>query len=829
MTDLFKLVGRVVIENQDANNEIDETTDKAEKGSNRMGSAFKKLGGLIATYLAVDKIIDFGKSIVNASAEVSAEVSAFEQIMGDYSDKAQTKLNEIADATGVVSSRLTPYMTSLTAKFKGLGFDVDEATTLAKDGLMLASDASAFWDKSLDDAMGSLNSFINGSYEGGEAIGLFANDTQLAAYAVKNGVVDTTKAWSSLDEATKQATRLQYAQDMYKLSGATGQAAKEADQYANVQANLTEKWRQFKAEIGEPLLENVVLPTMKKLSDLVDGLSETYKNFTTWLKNHKEEMKIVKGVVIGLTSAIGSFLLILNWGSIMSIATSGLLAVKKAMVAVNLAMASNPIGLVVSLIVGLVASFLYFWNTSEGFRQFFYTLWDSIKEVFNGIVEAISNAWNGVKEWTVNTWNGIIEWLKPFIDGIANFFKVAWSGISNTFKTVWNSIKNTVTTVWNAIKTIISIGMQIITNLITLAIDLWLIPWNFIWQNFGDYIKKAWDFIKNIISKGINFVLNIIKTVMNNVYIFITTVWNGIKTAISTVVNVIKTIITTVFNAVKNVIMNIFNGIKMVVSNVWNGIKSVITSVVNVIKSVVTTVFNAVKNVIMNVFNGIKNVSTNVWNGIKDGISNVVNGIKNVVSNVFNAVKNTISNVFGGIKNTATNVWNAIKNAITGPVEKAKEIVGGIIDKIKGFFNFKWSLPKLKLPHFSVQPSGWQFGDLLKGKIPKLGIEWYAKGGIMEQPTAFGINPLTGNTMVGGEAGPEAIAPISELMDYVRIAVAESNGGTAELLKNVIKIMLEFFPQFSNMHVVLEEGAIVGRLAPKLNEKLGQIRKRDER
>ena len=127
----------------------------------------------------------------------------------------------------MVSTRLTPYMTSMTAKFKGLGFDIDQATTLASDGLLLASDASAFWDKSLEDSMSALNSFINGSYEGGEAIGLFANDTQLASYAVKEGIVKEAKEWANLEEAKKQATRLEFAKNMFDASGATGQASKK--------------------------------------------------------------------------------------------------------------------------------------------------------------------------------------------------------------------------------------------------------------------------------------------------------------------------------------------------------------------------------------------------------------------------------------------------------------------------------------------------------------------------------------------------------------------------------------------------------------------------
>ena len=93
----------------------------------------------------------------------------------------------------------------------------------------------------------------------------------MASYAVEQGIVSEAKEWANLDEARKQATRLEYAQNMMEAFGATGrQAAKEADQYANVQANLTEKWRQFKAQIGEPLLQNIVIPAMDKLSGIVD-------------------------------------------------------------------------------------------------------------------------------------------------------------------------------------------------------------------------------------------------------------------------------------------------------------------------------------------------------------------------------------------------------------------------------------------------------------------------------------------------------------------------------------------------------------------------------
>lgn len=293
--ELFKLFGKIAIDNSEANREIDETSGKAEKSESRISSAFKKIGAAIVTYLAVDKIKEFGRACVDMAAEVSAEQSAFEQIMGDYSDTAQEKVNEIADATGMVNTRLTPYMTSMTAKFKGLGYGIGDATDYAQQGLNIAADAAAFWDKSLDDSMSALNSFVNGSYEGGEAIGLFANDTQMAAYAVKTGLIEESKEWANLDEKIKQATRLEYAEKMQKASGAVGQAAKESNQYANVQANLNEKWRQFKAQVGEPILQNIVLPAMDKLSGFItDKLSPGFENLKKKVAENKDRLIALK-------------------------------------------------------------------------------------------------------------------------------------------------------------------------------------------------------------------------------------------------------------------------------------------------------------------------------------------------------------------------------------------------------------------------------------------------------------------------------------------------------------------------------------------------------
>ena len=779
MADIFSLVGRVSIEYAQAETALERVSDAAEdtadsleevgdasedaggtteQSGNRMVSAFKKIGAAVVAAFAVDKIVDFGKSVVDASATVAAEQSAFEQIMGDYSDAAQQKINEIADTTGMVSTRLTPYMTSMTAKFKGLGYDIDDATTLAQDGLTLAADAAAFWDKSLEDSMGALNSFINGSYEGGEAIGLFANDTQLASYAVKQGIVSETKEWANLDEAKKQATRLEYAQNMMEASGATGQAAKEADQYANVQANLTEKWRQFKAQIGEPLLQNVVIPAMDKLSSGVDKASAAYQKCSKWIAEHKKELEIAKGVLLGLTVAVGSFLLIMNWGKIMTIAKTALLGVKTAMLAVNAAMAANPIGLVISLIAGLVAGFIYLWNTSEEFRNFWIDLWETIKTAASDVWEAIKGVALAFWDWITSTANTVVEGMKE-----------GWNSFKESVSDIWTAITDFCSSAWETIKDVVQVGIMFIGEIISFAFDIIILPWHFIWENVKEFVIPIWESIKSTVSTAID----------------------AVKTTIETVLNAIKTFFTNIWNSIKDTTTSVFNAVKDVVTSIWNSIKSTFETVLNTIKTVVGTAWNTIKEKTSSVFNAVKDVASSVWNSIKTAIENVVNKVKDVVSSVWNSIKDTTSSVFNGIKDTAKSVWDSIKSAIEKPINAAKDAVKKAIDKMKSFFDFEWSLPKLKLPHFEI--SG-KF-SLDPPSVPKFGIEWYKKAMdnpvMFTKPSVFGINPATGNMRGAGEAGDEVMIGKETMLNMIRQAVQEGNNN-ADIVR-LLEILLHWF------------------------------------
>lgn len=176
-----------------------------------------------------------------------------------------------------------------------------------------------------------------------------------------------------------------------------------------------------------------------------------------------------------------------------------------------------------------------------------------------------------------------------------------------------------------------------------------------------------------------------------------------------------------------------------------------------------------------------ENISEIFTEKIPEAGSMVVDFFKNNWAGILLFIINPF---LGGFKLLYDNC-DSFKEKVDGIVDSVKEkwetiadAVGEVVDSIKG----AWQAVKeaIKLPHFSVSGSF----DLMKGKVPKLSIDWYANGGILNKPTIFGAN---GNRWLGGgEAGPEAVTPISTLLDYIRIANAESNADIINALEQIL-------------------------------------------
>lgn len=452
----------------------------------------------------------------------------------------------------------------------------------------------------------------------------------------------------------------------------------------------------------------------------------------------------------------------------------------------------------------------------------FGTSWDAC---WNGIKSFFEGIWNGIVSFFTGILTSIQTAFTTVFTAISTFFTTIWTNIKSFFEGIWNGIVSFLTSAWETIKNIVTVGIMFIAELFSAAFELITVPFRFIWENCKTTIMTIWNVIKTTITNALTAIQTAITNVWNAVKAFFTTVWtvistfvmniwNTIKTNVTNAINAIKTVITNVFNAVQVIITNIWNAIKTTITNVWNSIKMTITNVIDSIKTTLTNVWNAIKTTITTIVNAIKTTITNVWNTIKSTITNVVNGIKSTVSNVFNAVKSTMLSVFNSIKSTAASVWGGIKSAIITPINVAKSTVSSAVNSIKstissGFnaakntassvfnsiknsissvmnsansavsnainsirskFNFRWSLPSLKLPHprisgrFSLNPPS----------VPSFSISWYKKAMnnamILNDATIFGAKG--GKLLGGGEAGSEVVSGADTLMKMIKEAVA---------------------------------------------------------
>lgn len=700
--EIFKLFGSIGIKNQDANKAIDETTGKAEGASGKIGAIFGKLAGVLGALFAGKAIFDFGKSTVEAAATAQAMKAQFSAVFGKLAPEAKSTVDKMAKEMGILPNRLNPLFTSLTSKYKGLGASSEEAMQLASKGSHIAADAAAFYDKSLEETSGALNSFINGNYEGGESIGLFANETQIASWASKNLGLD----WDSLDEKGKQIARMGYAEAMQKAAGATGQAARESDGYENVMGNLKQAWEDFKATVGGPLLQPVV-----------SGIKIAVQWFQTaqdWLGKLKKELK-ENGAVQSFKNTLDN----------VSTAIQNITGLLPQMNAPNAKQMAGDFADIASKI--------------EDASKFVKDLTQSIAELdFGALTEKFAPLIAGVGAMAT-AWGiySLALGIKSAAETVAIISMYAMDVAAATLGATMAFLMSPITLI------IIGIGLLV-------AAGVWL------WQNWDSVSKwavTAWEAIK-------------------------TTIWN-------------------VLLALAKITIDTWNSIKTSMSNAWENIK----------------------NTLRDILVAIGKIMVDTWNNIKNTVSNVVNSIKTTLANTWNSIKSTVSSV-----------WNSIASTISGAIDKAKNAVQSGIDKMKSMFNFKWSLPHISLPHFSVSGGEAPWGFMGKGSLPSVGVDWYAKGGIMTDPTLFGMN---GNrAMVGGEAGPEAVLPLnSKTLGQIGQGINDASDSEltsiAEMLQSIIELLAMIYEK--DIDVILDGDSLVAKTWRKIQDQIEFSNNRNKR
>lgn len=365
--------------------------------------------------------------------------------------------------------------------------------------------------------------------------------------------------------------------------------------------------------------------------------------------------------------------------------------------------------------------------------------------------------------------------------------------VSKILKTIV-SVHDTVvklTPVVNAVKAAIagvSAPVAAVAAVIAVLTAAFMTLWNTN-EEFRTAITNIWTEIKNTVGgfvDGIASRLSGLGITFSDVTSALWEIWSGFCGLLAPIFEGVFQQVSNVLSVVCDVLLGLLDVFISIFKDDWSGawdaVKGIFTAVWDYIKSSMQNALNTLKGVV-NAFLGWFGTSWDqIWNGVKTATVNAWNGIKSAASTAVNAVKSAVTSAWNAIKSATTSTWNAIKSAISTPINAALSTVKSVIDKIKSAFNFSWSLPHLKLPHLSITGSF----SINPPSVPHFSISWYKNGGIMTDPTLFGMAGTT--ALAGGEAGPEAILPLRPFYDYLNAVLDEKLNRFLEAAESVIYV-----------------------------------------
>ena len=464
--------------------------------------------------------------------------------------------------------------------------------------------------------------------------------------------------------------------------------------------------------------------------------------------------------------------------------------------------------------VGDALQRVFDWIQKIDFTTFFEKGMDGVTEFIEGlgdfatkVIEVIGN---------IQSFIDILITLSPIILGVVTTL----GSLAVAFKIgeIIDSVKTAMTGLFAAMSANPFVAViAIIAGLVVALVTLWNTNEDFrnavtaIW----DSIKSVWESVKEAFSNLAESIGEKIESIKN--------FFGNLKDAASEKFSAMKEVVSEKFSQIKGTMGTIMQAAKDTVSEKLQNMKTAYAEHGGGINGIAAAAMEGVKGYYSAGYTFIDNLTGGKLSAVADKFKSKMSEAKQAVLNKVSEIKNSFSSGLGNAYSTVTNILGNIKNKFSSILEGAKNIVSNAINRIKSFFNFSWSLPKLKLPHISISGSF----SLTPPSVPHFGIEWYKKamddGMIMNQPTIFGYNAKSNQFLAGGEAGSETVVGTQNLMNMINSAVQDSDNDleSAEVLKMIYawmkngglrELMIDVLTNYVEFDV---EGREVARLVRK--------------
>ena len=685
---------------------------------------------------------------------------------------------------------------------------------------------------------------------------------------VASGAKTAKEAFGALTESSKLASAAAKAATTIQLAYglATGKVA--AEQATLSAAILASPITWIIAGIVAVITALVLFFTKTKTGQRM------WANFVNWLKDAWKSLVQVSQNV---------------WNAIVQAFSSSVIAVKSAWNGIAGFFSNLWQGIVQvtkSVWSSLTSFFSNLWN---GIVSVTKSIWQGLVSFFSPLINAIVTMWRDLVAVVKNVWRSIVDGVKPIISAIKNlfsaladFFRTLWTGIVAVAKVAWNSLLV-------VFKTVYSLSMAVWRPIVTFFRSLWTgivtvakVIWNSlivvfrtvynlsmaVWRPIVAFFRSLWTGIVAVAKatwQGLvvffKTIVTVIKTIWTSIKAFFSLLWQGVLLVTRVAWNVIRLYISTVFKNILTVVRTGINVIKTIFSAGWHVLTTIVSAVWKIITTIVSTDINAVAGIIRAVtdvmrgdwsgaWNEIKGVARTVWNGIKSVVQTGINSVQSIVRTVMNAVKGVFSSIWNAIKGVFNNgvqfiksvmhvdlsaqgraIMNSLLQGLKHVWESVKNFVGGIgrwIKEHKGPLSYD---EQLLIPAGQAIMSGLNgglttgFSDVQDNVSSMAGVISDQVTGIMDKAqNALNDDQLT-IPAINSQQYSDSIDRLNGMVQggsYSQNVTMQESGlqrTNTELLRKIAN---------KDNTMILDDGTLVARTAPKYDETIGgQINLKD--